>query len=221
MSGQKSFDWEKVSRVRSLSLPLSFILADERRYQLAVDKLKSTTGSALPEHLMAVVPRSPAAADERSNSSPCIPSSLFPTNPSAAFYAHHTSKPGHLLLRPSSTIPSATPTPLTTLSFLPVGAASPDPILIPLERITSLRKTAGLGWKGRLAAGWVMGGGNVGDGIEVRWFVPALANEGENEGGERTEGEGGERVEKFAAIVRRDELFNRLAGLAETRWESV
>ena len=65
-----------------------------------------------------------------------------------------------------------------------------------------------------MAAGWVMGAGNgnVGDGIEVRWLT---SGEGESEG-ERVE-----RTLKFAAIVRRDELFNRLAGLAEVRWESV
>lgn len=65
--------------------------------------------------------------------------------------------------------------------------------------VTELRRTGGLGWKGRLAAGWMTDtkGGSVGNGIDVSW--------GKGEDAAKA---------KFSGIVRRDELFNRLASIA-------
>lgn len=71
-------------------------------------------------------------------------------------------------------------------------------VRIPVSCITEMKRSAGLGWKGRIAAGWVMGvESHGGNGINLKWEVDNLPGSA-----------------KFSAIVRRDELFNRLVGLS-------
>ncbi|KAK4696984.1 hypothetical protein P7C70_g8284, partial [Phenoliferia sp. Uapishka_3] len=89
--------------------------------------------------------------------------------------------------------------------------ASAANIDINISDITELRRTAGLGWKGRMAAGWVLGAqSSVGDGIQVVWKE-------EGEDGKEEE----EKVTRFSAIVRRDELFNRLASVGPQKFSHL
>ncbi|ORY88395.1 hypothetical protein BCR35DRAFT_301509 [Leucosporidium creatinivorum] len=166
VAGEKKLDWEKVSRV-------------------AVDKIKATTGSELPEHLMSIAPRK-TVADSHSNST---------------FLASSSNTPGHLLLVP--------PIHPTSLTFRPLASGGPSSHLvvsIPLASVTMVRKTAGLGWKGRLALGWSTGVSSVGDGIRISW------TEKDEEGAEV------EQEKSFGGLVRRDELYNRIISCAEGRF---
>ena len=77
-------------------------------------------------------------------------------------------------------------------------------IAISMADVTELKKMGGLGWKGRMAAGWMLDSkGSVGNGLDVSW------------------GQGGpfdtQKV-KFSGIVRRDELFNRLAAIGPSNF---
>lgn len=215
-SGHKPVNWEKVSRI-------------------AVDKVKAVTGSNLPEHFMTVVPTKPINMDDGSSSS--------------IFYAHLGGRPGHLLLLPPTPTERES-SPSWYLEFVPVGTSStpkstsatssllrprsssiistaipPSPIIqistrikIRLSSIISLKKTAGIGWKSRLTLGLIMGTGNEfeGDGIELKWkeFEKSFS------GLPGAVGQPIELTKKFSAIVRRDELFNRLASLdGNSNWE--
>lgn len=115
-----------------------------------------------------------------------------------------------------STATTNEPTPLDT--SMPAKPAKSDKatlkVSIPLDGLVSLRKTTGLGWKSRLAAGWVAGVDSLGDGIVVGW----VGEPGMLEGGEGGEVRGLAEA-AFAGIVRRDELFNRLVGVAGGRFE--
>jgi hypothetical protein len=65
--------------------------------------------------------------------------------------------------------------------------------------ITEIRKIGGLGWKGKLVAGWALGE-DIPDGMEI------------------TLRDGSTHL--FTAIPRRNELFNRLVSMGAQRWES-
>lgn len=211
-SGHKPVNWEKVSR-------------------LAVDKVKAVTGSNLPEHFMNVVPTKLVNMDDGASSS--------------IFYAHLGGRPGHLLLLP----PTPTERESSSswyLEFVPVGTSStpkstsatssllrprsssiistsvpPSPIIqistrikIRLSSLTSIKKTSGIGWKSRLALGLALGIDN-GDGIELKWKEFEKTFSGIPGIGQQIE-----LTRKFSAIVRRDELFNRLASLdGNSNWE--
>lgn len=174
--------------------------------QMAVDQLKKSTGSALPEHLMSFMPDAPKESESNSSqsmllSSPSVAVLIFDSL-RTAFYAQRKGVPGHLLV---VTTPSSIP---PTLKFSPIGkltthteTSGAPPATIPLASIVSLRKTTGLGWKGRMALGWTTGL-SVGDGVVVGWI---------DEEGERKE-------VAYSGIVRRDELFNRLVGLSPKRF---
>lgn len=128
------------------------------------------------------------------------------------FFAHRSGVPGHLLLFPPT---PAKPT--WTLSFIRLASlaashssssTTPSPfsnLSVPLPAITSLRKVSS-GWRGKVAYDMLKGGGAGGSpgggrgGIRVEW----REEEGEGRGG----------VETFRGVGKRDELFNRLAGLS-------
>lgn len=57
-----------------------------------------------------------------------------------------------------------------------------------------------------MALGWTTGVGNVGDGVKVGWTEVD------------EEGVVSEREKGFTAIVRRDELYNRVVGCAPGRF---
>lgn len=188
---------------------------------------------------MTCVPRAP---DDRSNAGKrrltlrrkrhlWLTSSLARACTPAVFYAHHH-LPGHLVLDP--------PLHPTYLIFRPVSSAvsaHSTIVTIPLASVVRMKKTEGLGWKGRLALGWSTGVGNVGDGIKIRWKVPAPAassevvtdarEKEEKKASHTTSGDhlptlavSEEFIEKgFTAIVRRDELFNRIAANLSGQFE--
>lgn len=173
-----------------------------------MDKIKSTTGSELPEHLMSIAPRK-TVADSHSNSSECsvkpawrqLELTSYLPSFCAAFLASSSNTPGHLLLVP--------PIHPTTLTFRPIASGGPGSQLavsIPLSSLILVRKTAGLGWKGRLALGWGTGVSSVGDGIRITW------KEKDEEGIEV------EKEKGFGGLVRRDELYNRIVSCAEGRF---
>ena len=95
----------------------------------------------------------------------------------------------------------------THLTYRPIGVAPSVPLSIPLDSLTMLRKTAGLGWKGRMALNWTTGVGSVGEGIKISW----------TERGENCEVR--VREESFGGCVRRDELWNRIVGSMGGKWE--
>ena len=114
------------------------------------------------------------------------------------FYAHHKSKPGHLLLRPPRRHDLDS---VWSVEFVPISSpADWTKVLVPVDSIRGLGKVAALGWKSRMAAGWAVGA-ELGTGIE-------LVNA---EGQKFT----------FSAVLRRDELFNRLIAIVKgAAWES-
>lgn len=69
---------------------------------------------------------------------------------------------------------------------------------IQINDITELRKVGGLGWKGKLVAGWALNS-EIADGLEITTVT-------------------GERI-KVTAMPRRDEVFNRLVALGKQQWE--
>jgi Protein of unknown function (DUF3292) len=120
-----------------------------------------------------------------------------PTNKSAdgpaAFRARRHGKRGQVLVSSTATTPC--------VSFEYEGTASkPEPELsIAIDDIRELRKVGGLGWKSKLVIGWAMDT-EVMDGLEI---VDVTG-----------------KAEKFTAIPRRDELFNRLVAMGTQKWES-
>jgi hypothetical protein len=64
--------------------------------------------------------------------------------------------------------------------------------------LVEVRKVGGLGWKGRLLAGWALGE-DIPDGVELTLRA-------------------GDKL-LFTAMPRRDELFNRLVAMGAQRWE--
>lgn len=79
-----------------------------------------------------------------------------------------------------------------------------DPVLsIHLKDIRELKKLGGLGWKAKLVVGFALNM-ETADGLEVVYYDGKTGKE--------------ERV-KFMAMLRRDELFNRLIALGGRKWE--
>ncbi|KAL2870158.1 DUF3292 domain-containing protein [Aspergillus lucknowensis] len=76
---------------------------------------------------------------------------------------------------------------------------------IPVAEIREMRKVGGMGWKGKLVAGWAKGGKEVVDGIVVS-----------------RKGERGESCDSYqlTAMSKRDELFNRLVAIDGQVWRS-
>ncbi|KZP18638.1 hypothetical protein FIBSPDRAFT_829233 [Athelia psychrophila] len=101
-------------------------------------------------------------------------------------------------------------------------AAERDPVMsIALSDIREIKKLGGLGWKAKLVVGFALGM-ETADGLEIV-YVDRSA-EGAEEKGEQGDGAviGGEKMArvKFMAMLRRDELFNRLIALGDRKWES-
>lgn len=71
----------------------------------------------------------------------------------------------------------------------------------PVTDIVELRKIGGLGWKGKLAAGWAVGGKEVVDGLVIV-------------------GKGPQQTYQLTAMKTRNDLFNRLVAIDGQVWES-
>ncbi|PKY08535.1 hypothetical protein P168DRAFT_286645 [Aspergillus campestris IBT 28561] len=71
----------------------------------------------------------------------------------------------------------------------------------PVTDIVELRKMGGLGWKGKLAAGWAVGGKEVVDGLVIV-------------------GKGPQERYQLTAMKTRNDLFNRLVAIDGQVWES-
>jgi hypothetical protein len=72
---------------------------------------------------------------------------------------------------------------------------------LPVTNIQEMRKIGGMGWKGKLVAGWAVGGKEVVDGIVVS-------------------GKGVQESYQLTAMSKRDELFNRLVAIDGQVWTS-
>lgn len=116
-----------------------------------------------------------------------------------SFFARHRAKKGHVELARADGADAAH----TRVRFVrgAGGAREKAPTAdIGVAEIVELRKVGGLGWKGKLVAGWALGE-DVPDGIEL------VCADG--------------RRELFTAMPRRDELFDRLIAMGGQRWESL
>ncbi|KAI9367464.1 hypothetical protein BJX61DRAFT_528349 [Aspergillus egyptiacus] len=72
---------------------------------------------------------------------------------------------------------------------------------LPVSEIREMRKIGGMGWKGKLAAGWAVGGKEVVDGLILT-------------------GERQDESYQLTAMSKRDELFNRLVAIDGQVWKS-
>jgi hypothetical protein len=109
------------------------------------------------------------------------------------FSARHRGKRGFLVLERGTTGPSH-----ADVRFVR-GRKSTEAARVNIADVVEVRKLGGLGWKGRLLAGWALGV-DIPDGVELTTRA-------------------GEKV-VFTAMPRRDELFNRLVAMGAQRWEA-
>jgi hypothetical protein len=72
---------------------------------------------------------------------------------------------------------------------------------LPVTNIQEMRKIGGMGWKGKLVAGWAVGGKEVVDGLVVS-------------------GKGVQESYQLTAMSKRDALFNRLVAIDGQVWTS-
>lgn len=114
-----------------------------------------------------------------------------------SFYGRHRGKRGHVeLVRQAGADPAH-----TRVQFVRAGKREREPEAeVVVGEIVELRKVGGLGWKGKLIAGWALGE-DVPDGIEMRCVDG--------------------RTEMFTAMPRRDELFDRLIAMGGQKWEAL
>lgn len=76
------------------------------------------------------------------------------------------------------------------------------PFVVPVSEIREIRKVGGLGWKGKIVAGWAVKGKEVVDGLVLVWDYQTL------------------ETHQLMAMPMRDELFNRLLAIDGQVWES-
>jgi hypothetical protein len=118
-----------------------------------------------------------------------------------SFFARHHGKKGHIEL---DVDPSAGGAAAARLIFCPGkedgSKTKPPTASIDISHICEIRKVGGLGWKGKLVAGWALGE-DVPDGLEI------TTRDGQ--------------TIRFTAIPRRDELFDRLIAMGGQRWEKL
>lgn len=127
----------------------------------------------------------------------------LPSGP-AQFDARYKGKRGAAVIDASKT-PSVlffTTDPITEVDDQRLESRSEGSVLfsMPVTEIVDMRKIGGMGWKGKLIAGWAVGGKEVVDGLTLITK-------------ERT-------VYQVTAMRLRNELFNRLAAIDGQVWES-
>lgn len=110
------------------------------------------------------------------------------------FPARHEGKKGILVIERGTTGPAH-----ADLVFLR-GKSERETAKVEIAKMVEIRKIGGLGWKGRLVAGWALGT-DIPDGLEI------------------TSSDGKKVL--FTAMPRRDELFDRLVAMGAQRWETL
>jgi hypothetical protein len=113
----------------------------------------------------------------------------------SAFSARHAGKKGHVVLDTAEGTGGAAHADIVFVR----GRRSREEVRIPLTDVAEVRKVGGLGWKGRLIAGWALGE-DIPDGLEITTRDGTMT--------------------RFTAVPRRDELFDRLISMGSQRWES-
>ncbi|KAK4687961.1 hypothetical protein P7C73_g2149, partial [Tremellales sp. Uapishka_1] len=156
------------------------------------------------------------------------------TSSADRFYVHHWKHgPGHLIIhRP--TIPesgtdsftSATIT-FTTIRHVPAArnvSVNPDEtpdeghLTISVNDIIAIKKE-GMNWPGRILTSWALDAdGAGGTGLEIQIIRRDLAGTSAIDANTDAQGGRAETI-RLKAIVRRNELFDRLLALGDQRWE--
>lgn len=95
-------------------------------------------------------------------------------------------------------------------------------LVISINDITMVRKYGMMGWQGKLLVHWATGYDEAGGmGLEIRVRSKAEGGEADVVPPDERVAEKEEIIYRFSAIVRRDELFNRLVSLGDQRWEMM
>ncbi|GAA5861821.1 hypothetical protein JCM8547_008565 [Rhodosporidiobolus lusitaniae] len=136
-----------------------------------------------------------------------------------SFPAKHDGVSGHLIVKHS---PSS---PVSTIGFVPIKANFSHPTWEkPIEDLVEMKKRGV--WIGRTVLGWAASVNLEGMGLDLRFKAlqerySEVANGGLGQGDkphqEVTEGE----TLSFSHVGRRDELFRRLLGISNARWECL
>ncbi|KAL7416037.1 hypothetical protein BDY24DRAFT_380856 [Mrakia frigida] len=218
VSGQKQFDWEKVSRG-------------------ALEKLNVSTNNPAARGLLAVMPTASGSSED-------TPSTFF-VNHSGRPGHIIIQPPNPKTLTPARILFTTVGNVSEKDNYAPSDASAPPnsgnkgKLTIPINDLIEIRKH-GMGWQGRMIVSWAMGLQGVGGtGLELKVRrkktveVPDVETEVLEGGATQEEGIVVEEKEvettqveeeetfKFGAIVRRDELFCRLIACGDQRWEAL
>ncbi|KAH8424100.1 uncharacterized protein LDX57_001857 [Aspergillus melleus] len=158
--------------------------------KLAVDRVRAAVGSGHAKTRIGVLHRKGVTTT--------------PSGP-VEFDARYKGKRGALIIDSSLETP--------VLYFTTDATAQLDPRLssrgkgavlfaIPVTEIQEMRKIGGLGWKGKIVAGWAMGSKEVVDGLIIVGKEP-------------------KQTYRLTAMRMRNQLFNRLVAIDGQVWESL
>lgn len=233
LSGQKQVDWEKMSKAALDKLNVSKESGPGKSLLAVVPKTtypEDTPSSEYPILSCKALPR-------RHFTRPTDRLRL-PVRFPAAFFLNHNGRPGHIIIHP----PNLTTHTPARVVFTTVGNVSakdnypldPEPtvanegkkgkLVISINDLVEIRKH-GIGWQSRMFMNWAIGLQGVGGtGLELkvrRKKTVEVELDGAADDAASVVTRQEEELEsfKFGAIVRRDELFNRLIALGDQRWE--
>ncbi|KAI9043658.1 DUF3292 domain-containing protein [Aspergillus affinis] len=158
--------------------------------KLAVDRVRAAVGSGHAKTRIGVLHRKGVTTT--------------PSGP-VEFDARYKGKRGALIIDSSQDPPVLYFTTDTTAQLDPrLSSRGKGAVLftIPVTEIQEMRKIGGLGWKGKLVAGWAMGSKEVVDGLIIVGKEPR-------------------QTYRLTAIKMRNQLFNRLVAIDGQVWESL
>lgn len=165
------------------------------RSKFAVDRIRAVAGSAHARAHLGIL---------RSKDKPAR--SLYPSGP-VEFDARYKGKRGVVIIDSSKQpallyFTTDAPQPPKNQTNMAVEQRRHGTVLfqVPVSEISEMRKTGGLGWKGKLVVGWAIGGKEVVDGLLL------VAKNGQRF--------------QLTAMVSRNQLFDRLIAIDEQVWES-
>lgn len=164
------------------------------RSKFAVDRIRAIAGSAHARAHLGIL---------RSKDKP--PRSLHPSGP-VEFDARYKGKRGAVVIdsskQPAVLYFTTDPPQQTSLANMAVEQRRPGTVLfqVSVSEICEMRKTGGLGWKGKLVVGWAIGGKEVVDGLLI------VVKD--------------EQRYQLTAMSARNQLFDRLIAIDEQVWES-
>ncbi|KAF7976144.1 hypothetical protein HWV62_7449 [Athelia sp. TMB] len=181
---------------------------------LGLDKVKASAGSAAAKARLGVLPPTGKGRRDKEEDGP------------VEYAARLGGKKGWVCLATNALSPSvsfARDSPVRDAVGLGAAGAREPVLSIALADIREVKKLGGLGWKAKLVVGFALGM-ETADGIEIV-YVDRSAERGQSkaEKGAAARAEGDAEVigrVKFMAMLRRDELFNRLLALGGKKWES-